>query len=286
MITLAKLKDLRAAIRQQKQLRKRIAFVPTMGNLHAGHIELVRRGLEAADYVVTSIFVNPLQFGANEDLDKYPRTLEADKAQLVNAGNHVLYTPTISEIYPRGSDHHTRVSVPDVTQGHCGKSRPGHFEGVATVVNILFNQVQPDIAFFGEKDYQQVAVIRKMVRDLCLPVQIESVPTVRDANGLALSSRNGYLDVEQKQTAATLYRVLCDTAEAISGGENDYGKLTDEATRRLIAAGFVVDYFSIAHSETLAPASAGDQDITLLAAAFLGNTRLIDNLSLTLQTSG
>jgi pantoate--beta-alanine ligase len=282
MITVSRIKELRAAIRQQKQLGKRIGFVPTMGNLHAGHIELVRKALAAADYVVTSIYVNPLQFSAGEDLDKYPRTLDADKTQLVNAGNHVLYIPTTGEIYPRGLEHHTKVIVPDITDSHCGASRPGHFTGVSTVVNILFNQVQPDIAFFGEKDFQQVAVIRKMVKDLCMPLQIETVPTVRESSGLAMSSRNGYLSAEEKQTASTIYRLLSATAKQIMGGERDYKMLTETAVGQLTETGFNVDYFTIASSETLSPATMDESSITLLTAAYLGKTRLIDNISLTL----
>lgn len=283
MITVSRIKDLRAAIQQQKLARKRVAFVPTMGNLHAGHISLVKRAHEMADYVVTSIFVNPLQFGAHEDLDKYPRTLDADKAQLVNAGNHVLYTPTTTQIYPKGLDQHTKVIVPGITESHCGASRPGHFTGVSTVVNILFNLVQPDIALFGEKDFQQVAVIRKMVKDLGLPIQIETVATMREASGLAMSSRNGYLSAAEKQVAAKLYKLLTETGKQIEQGQRDYKALIQNGKETLTAAGFEVDYLSIAQSETLAPAKPDDLDITLLVAAKLGTTRLIDNISVCLS---
>lgn len=282
MITLSKVKDLRAAIAQQKQLGKRVALVPTMGNLHAGHLALVRKAREVADYVVTSIFVNPLQFGPGEDLDKYPRTLDADKAALVNGGNNLLYVPSVDQIYPNGMEAHTKVIVPGLTETHCGQSRPGHFTGVTTVVNILFNQVQPNVALFGEKDFQQVAVIRKMAKDLNLPITIETVPTVRESSGLAMSSRNGYLSPEERTAAATLYRVLSDTRARIEQGDREFAALSQLAQDQLSAAGFTLDYFSIAESETLAPASSASRDITLLVAAFLGKTRLIDNLSLSL----
>ncbi|MBK8970761.1 MAG: pantoate--beta-alanine ligase [Hahellaceae bacterium] len=285
MITVSRIKDLRAAIQQQKQARKRVAFVPTMGNLHAGHISLVKRAHEMADYVVTSIFVNPLQFGAHEDLDKYPRTLDADKAQLVNAGNHALYTPTATQIYPKGLEQHTKVIVPGITESHCGASRPGHFTGVSTVVNILFNLVQPDIALFGEKDYQQVAVIRKMVKDLGMPIQIETVATMREPSGLAMSSRNGYLSAAEKQTAAKIYKLLKDMASRIEKGARDYDSLILAGKATLADVGFEVDYLSIAQSDTLAPAKPEDSEITLLVAAKLGSTRLIDNISISLSTS-
>ena len=197
MNTVKTVRELRAAVARARSEGKRIGFVPTMGNLHAGHAALVKAG-ERADFVVVSIFVNPLQFGPSEDLDKYPRTLAADQERLLEAGCHLLFTPTVEEMYPDGMDGQTRIHVPGVSEGLCGASRPGHFEGVATVVSKLLNMVQPDLALFGEKDFQQLAVIRKLVRDLNLPVQIFGEPTVRAADGLALSSRNGYLDEQQR----------------------------------------------------------------------------------------
>ncbi|MBU6955422.1 pantoate--beta-alanine ligase [Hahella sp. HN01] len=279
MITIHRVKDLRAAIRQQRTQGKRIGLVPTMGNLHAGHVSLVKQAKELCDYVVTSIFVNPLQFGANEDLDKYPRTLDADKEKLVAAGNHLLFTPEVSQLYPEGLERHTKVITPALSELHCGASRPGHFTGVTTVVSMLFNMVQPDVAIFGEKDFQQLAVIRKMTRDLYLPIVVESGSTLRETDGLAMSSRNGYLSAEQRQTAPLLYKLLQESAEQIENGDKDFAAISAEANNKLTQAGFVPDYFNIVNSDTLSPAVASDRDITILAAAYLGTTRLIDNIS-------
>ena len=206
MNTVKTLRELRAAVAQARAEGKQIGFVPTMGNLHAGHVSLVEIAAQRADFVVASIFVNPLQFGAGEDLDKYPRTLAADQEKLLAAGCHLLFHPDVAEIYPHGMGDQTRVSVPGVSEGLCGASRPGHFEGVATVVTKLFNMVQPDLAVFGEKDYQQLAVIRALVQDLNMPIQIIGAPTQRAEDGLALSSRNGYLSDEQRAAAPALYR--------------------------------------------------------------------------------
>ncbi|MDI9246582.1 pantoate--beta-alanine ligase [Marinobacter sp. CHS3-4] len=279
MRTVHTLKELRTILRNYRQQGKRIALVPTMGNLHEGHISLVRRASETADVVVTSIFVNPMQFGATEDLDTYPRTLQEDQEALTAAGNTMVFAPSNSEIYPEGLARQTRVIVPEVSEGHCGASRPGHFEGVATVVAMLFNMVQPDVAVFGEKDFQQLAVIRKMTRDLMMPVEIVGAPTIRESDGLAKSSRNGYLSKSERATAPVVYKTLKDAAAKISQGRNDFKTIEDEATKALGEAGLRPDYFNIANSQTLQPAAADDKDITLLVAAFLGTTRLIDNLS-------
>ena len=281
MRTVHTIKELRAFVRSQRSRGKRIALVPTMGNLHEGHIALVHEASNLADVVITSIFVNPMQFGAHEDLDAYPRTLAEDQDKLQAAGNALLFAPTANEVYPHGLGDQTRVAVPNVSEGHCGTSRPGHFEGVATVVTMLFNMVQPDVAVFGEKDFQQLAVIRKLTTDLCFPIDIIGVPTVREDNGLAKSSRNGYLDSAQRQQASALYRELQTAADRLAGGSDDFVQITEQATTALAAAGFRPDYFNIVNSLTLKPASPGDAELTILAAAFLGTTRLIDNLSVT-----
>ncbi|MFJ4056458.1 pantoate--beta-alanine ligase [Pseudomonas sp. WHRI 8519] len=270
--------ELRAAIARARGEGKRIGFVPTMGNLHSGHAALVTKAAQRADFVVASIFVNPLQFGANEDLDKYPRTLAADQERLLQAGCDLLFAPTVQEMYPDGMAVQTRVSVPNLSEGLCGASRPGHFEGVATVVSKLFNMVQPDLAVFGEKDYQQLAVIRAMVRDLNMPIQIIGEPTVRAEDGLALSSRNGYLTAEQRATAPVVYRTLKHIGDAISRGQRDFAALVAEGQDQLAAAGLRPDYLQVRHALTLRPAMIDDRDLVILVAAYLGNTRLIDNL--------
>ncbi|MBB6341589.1 pantoate--beta-alanine ligase [Pseudomonas fluvialis] len=281
MNTVKTVRELRAAIARARAEGKRIGFVPTMGNLHSGHVALVEKASQRADFVVASIFVNPLQFGPNEDLAKYPRTLAADQEKLVSAGCHLLFAPTPEEMYPQGMDDQTRISVPVVSEGLCGGSRPGHFEGVATVVTKLFNMVQPDLAIFGEKDFQQLAVIRKLVRDLNLPVQIFGEPTVRADDGLALSSRNGYLSAEQRQVAPQLFATLKDMADSICGGRDDFSRLTLDGLKHLEKAGFRPDYLEIREAGSLRPAQAGDKELVILVAAYLGTTRLIDNLAFT-----
>ena len=281
MNTVKTVRELRAAIARARAEGKRIGFVPTMGNLHSGHVALVEKASQRADFVVASIFVNPLQFGPNEDLAKYPRTLAADQEKLVSAGCHLLFAPTPEEMYPQGMDDQTLISVPVVSEGLCGGSRPGHFEGVATVVAKLFNMVQPDLAIFGEKDFQQLAVIRKLVRDLNLPVQIFGEPTVRADDGLALSSRNGYLSAEQRQVAPQLFATLKDMADSICGGRDDFSRLTLDGLKHLEKAGFRPDYLEIREAGSLRPAQAGDKELVILVAAYLGTTRLIDNLAFT-----
>ncbi|MEX5364932.1 pantoate--beta-alanine ligase [Pseudomonas guariconensis] len=283
MNTVKTVRELRAAVARARGEGKRIGFVPTMGNLHSGHAALVTKAAQRADFVVASIFVNPLQFGAGEDLNKYPRTLAADQERLLEAGCHLLFAPTVEEMYPDGMAVQTRVSVPQLSEGLCGASRPGHFEGVATVVSKLFNMVQPDLAVFGEKDFQQLAVIRAMVRDLNMPIQIIGEPTVRAEDGLALSSRNGYLSPEQRAAAPALYRTLKTMAEAITKGQRDYPALIAEGQVQLVAAGFRPDYLEVRHAVTLRPAMIDDRDLVILAAAYMGTTRLIDNLYLHLD---
>ena len=272
------LRELRAAVAQARAEGKQIGFVPTMGNLHAGHVSLVQIAAQRADFVVASIFVNPLPFGAGEDLDKYPRTLAADQEKLLAAGCHLLFHPDVAEIYPHGMGDQTRVSVPGVSEGLCGASRPGHFEGVATVVTKLFNMVQPDLAVFGEKDYQQLAVIRALVQDLNMPIQIIGAPTQRAEDGLALSSRNGYLSDEQRAAAPALYRGLQTIAEELRRGARDYARLIETAQAQQRTAGFIPDYLEIRNAVTLRPAQIDDRHLVILTAAQLGSTRLIDNL--------
>lgn len=279
MITLKTVRELRAAIARARGEGKRIALVPTMGNLHAGHIALVEKARQRADFVVASIFVNPLQFGPTEDLDKYPRTLAADQEKLLEGGCNLLFAPSAEEMYPGGMQGQTRIAVPGVSEGLCGAARPGHFEGVATVVTKLFNIAQPDIALFGEKDYQQLAVIRALVRDLNMPIQIFGEPTVRAADGLALSSRNGYLNDEQRSVAPALYRTLCDIGAAIQAGERDFTTLCARGLETLRQSGFRPDYLEIREAASLRPANPGDRRLVVLGAAYLGTTRLIDNLS-------
>ncbi len=278
MNTVKNLQQLRAAISRARSEGKRIAFVPTMGNLHAGHIALIQHATERADFVVASIFVNPLQFGANEDLDSYPRTLAADQSKLLEAGCNLLFTPDAQEMYPQGMAQQTIVSVPGVSAGLCGGSRPGHFDGVATIVCKLFNMVQPDIALFGEKDFQQLAVIRKMVADLNIPVHIFGVPIVRDHDGLALSSRNGYLSAQQRAVAPALQQSLQALKAQIKNGRRDYATLFEQFKTDLQAAGFRLDYVELRDALSLQPAAMDSTQLVLLAAAYLGSTRLIDNL--------
>ncbi|HCN46247.1 MAG TPA: pantoate--beta-alanine ligase [Pseudomonas sp.] len=283
MNTVKTVLELRAAVARARGEGKRIAFVPTMGNLHSGHAALVTKAAQRADFVVASIFVNPLQFGPSEDLDKYPRTLAADQEKLFEAGCNLLFAPTVDEMYPDGMGVQTRVSVPQLSEGLCGASRPGHFEGVATVVSKLFNMVQPDIAVFGQKDFQQLAVIRAMVRDLNMPIQIIGEPTVRAEDGLALSSRNGYLNAEQRATAPVVYRTLNQLADGIRQGRRDFPALIAEGQQTLVAAGLKPDYLEVRQALALRPATATDRDLVILVAAYLGPTRLIDNLHLNLD---
>ncbi len=268
--------ELRRIVAEWRAAGHKVALVPTMGALHDGHLALVREAQRHADKVVVSIFVNPIQFGPNEDFDAYPRTLDADRAALATVGAALVYAPTVGEMYPEGFA--TTISVTGVSEGLCGATRPGHFSGVATVVTKLLLQAQPDAACFGEKDYQQLQVIRRFVRDLDIPVEIVGVPTVREADGLARSSRNAYLSVEERAAAPALHRTLSDTAAAIRAGAAVDAAL--EAGRRaILAAGFVsVDYLELRAAEGLAPLAALDRPARLLVAARIGKTRLIDNI--------
>ncbi len=279
MKTIQAIAGLRDQLAKWRSHGQTIALVPTMGNLHAGHLRLVEKAGEQADRVVVSIFVNPLQFGPGEDYDRYPRTLEEDREQLALLKVDLLFVPSVAEIYPNSLDQGSYVEVPGVTGILCGAHRPGHFRGVTTVVAKLFNLVQPDIALFGEKDYQQLQAIRKMVADLNFPVRIGSVPIVREADGLALSSRNRYLSPRERVLAPALYQSLCLARDAIIGGERDFVAMARRQTGFLQRRGFQPEYFEILRPD-LSPATAGDRPLVILAAAWLGQTRLIDNLSL------
>jgi pantoate--beta-alanine ligase len=262
---------------------ERVAFVPTMGNLHAGHLKLVKEAKAAAERVVVSIFVNPLQFGAGEDFAAYPHTPGQDQDKLREAGVDLLFMPAEAEVYPHGRDGVSVVEVPVISGILCGASRPGHFRGVATVVNKLFNMVQPELAFFGEKDYQQLTVLRRMVRDLNIPITLTGVPTEREADGLAMSSRNGYLTPEERAIAPALHRVLCDLAEKCRRGRHDFAAVESEAASLLTAHGFRPDYISIRRSVDLETPEMGEKQLVVLAAAYLGRARLIDNLLINLN---
>jgi len=277
MRTVNSIADLRRQLNAWRQQGQKIAFVPTMGNLHDGHLSLVKQARQHADKVVVSIFVNPLQFGPDEDFDNYPRTLVADSARL-EAVADLLFAPPVAEVYPSGYGAATQVEVPDVSVGLCAESRPGHFVGVTTVVAKLFNLVQPDVALFGDKDYQQLQVIRRLVADLCFPVEIIAVPTVREADGLAMSSRNVYLSAVERETAPKLYQALQLTAQGLVQGQADFAALERQGVGILESAGFVPEYFAIRQANTLRPAKSGMTEVVILVAARLGKTRLIDNL--------
>jgi pantoate--beta-alanine ligase len=274
--------SLRDALKKERMAGKRIGFVPTMGNLHEGHISLIERARETNDIVVCSIFVNGLQFGLNEDWDKYPRTFENDCNKLRGAGCDFLFHPDDVEMYPNGMDTQTRVICPTMTDVLCGASRPGHFEGVTTVVTKLFNIVQPDEAVFGIKDYQQLAVIRRMAEDLCMPVQITAGDILREADGLAMSSRNGYITEDERPRVICLNRALNWAKEQIEQGRKDFDAIRSEALKQIEDTGFRIDYFSICDSKTLASAAVDDLQITLLGAMYTSGARLIDNISLDL----
>ena len=277
MQTVHTIAELRAQVMAWKRAGEQVALVPTMGNLHRGHIHLVECARELAPRTVASIFVNPMQFGPSEDFAAYPRTLDADSRQLETAGLDLLFAPSVAEVYPRPLEQMTQVTVPELPTVLCGASRPTHFSGVTTVVSKLFNMVQPDIAVFGEKDWQQLVIIRRMATDLDMPVAIVGVPTVREPDGLALSSRNGYLSAEERAIAPTLYATLRATAERLRAGERDFAALEAEAKAQLASAGFRPDYFEIRRPADLQRPNLEDAELRIFAAAWLGRARLIDN---------
>jgi pantoate--beta-alanine ligase len=274
--------ELRQYVQHWKDHGQSIAFIPTMGNLHAGHMSLIEKGQSLCDRSICSIFVNPMQFGPNEDWDHYPRSLESDIDQLEAIGCDLVYLPTASELYPEGLDKISHVEVTGLTERYEGAHRPGHFTGVATVVLKLFNIVKPDVSVFGKKDFQQYRVISKMVQDFNLEVQIIGQETTREASGLASSSRNQYLDDAQKEKAAMIYRQLQQSARLIEEGERDFEMLQQRAIDSLDAAGFETDYFCVCNAETLLPASPDDRDLVILVTAALGPTRLLDNIEVSL----
>ena len=284
MNTVESIKDLRAQVKSWRMQGLTIAFVPTMGNLHDGHLALVKAAHIHADKVIASIFVNPMQFGLSEDIDNYPRTLAQDKASLTEVDTDLLFTPTADIIYPKGFGENSYVEVPNISDLYCGASRPGHFRGVTTVVCKLFNLVQPDSACFGSKDYQQLQVIQTMVEDLSMPVEIIPVEIIRETSGLAMSSRNGYLTPEELAIAPALYQTLqwLNTELRKSHQPRDHAVLIMQASEKIDNAGLKTDYINLCHAKTLAPATPNDKDIVILAAAYLGKARLIDNMPVSL----
>lgn len=287
MKTVTNINELRTQVKKWRQQGLSIAFVPTMGNLHAGHISLVDEAHKHADKVIASIFINPMQFGENEDIDSYPRTMENDQQKLIAAGTDLLFTPTPEIVYPKGIAKQSYVEVPNVSNLYCGESRPGHFRGVATVVCKLFNLVQPDVACFGLKDYQQVQVIQTMVEDLSMPIKIVPVATSREESGLALSSRNGYLTAQEKTIAPALQQNLQWLAQEIKTGFSqqesiDFIGLAKKAAKAIDEQGMKTDYIHVCHAQTLQPASEDDVTLVIIAAAYCGKARLIDNLQLNL----
>ena len=272
-----KINALREKLGSVRKADKNIALVPTMGNLHEGHLSLVKLAQSLADYIVVSIFVNPTQFVAGEDFDNYPRTLDADLDYLKHLNVDLVFMPDMEALYPDDVQITTEVIVPELDSIYCGEYRPGHFKGVVTVVCKLFNIVQPDIAVFGEKDYQQLLVIRSLVKNLNLPIDIYGAATMRETDGLAMSSRNMYLTEAERQKAPLLFKAIAEVADSISKGESDYENLERNAISSLKEAGFKPEYFSICDSKTLKRPI--NQELVVLAAAWLGKARLIDNVA-------
>jgi pantoate--beta-alanine ligase len=270
--------DLRALLTVWHPEGDRIALVPTMGNLHKGHLKLVEMAKEHAERVIVSVFVNPTQFGPNEDFDAYPRTLDKDAMKLTRAGADVLFAPSVAEMYPEGSDNATRIFVPHLSDELEGVARPGHFTGVTSVVARLFNICHPNVAVFGQKDYQQFVILKRMAEDLHLPVKLIAVPTERDANGLALSSRNSYLDDNQRETATAISQVLNSLLSMVEDGNRDFAALEQSAAEQIAAAGLQSDYVAIRDAGDLSAPGDASLHLVALAAARCGTVRLIDNV--------
>jgi pantoate--beta-alanine ligase len=278
METVTTIAAVRERVRAWHKQGLRVAFVPTMGNLHAGHVSLIEAASKHGDRFVASIFVNPMQFGPNEDFAHYPRTPTQDEGMLEDAGCDLMFMPDVAEIYPNGSEKATRIDVPGLSRILCGEFRPGHFEGVATIVAKLFHIVEPDVAVFGEKDFQQLTVIRRMVADLCIPVQIIGAPTMRDADGLAMSSRNQYLSAQERQTAPRIYEILTATAKRLQAGGNEFASMEQAGRQALEAAGLRPEYFAVRQAVDLSAPTAETDHLVVLTAARLGKARLIDNI--------
>lgn len=281
MITEHAIKNTRSAVAGWRRRGEYVALVPTMGNLHEGHLQLVKQARQRADRVVASLFVNPLQFAPGEDYDRYPRTLEADGMRLAEAGVDLLFAPEAATMFPPETTWgQTRVEVPGLSDILCGAQRPGHFAGVATVVTKLFNIVGPDVAYFGEKDFQQLLLVRQLVDDLSLPVEVVAVPTVREADGLAMSSRNGYLDAGERARAPALWQALQTAREQVLHGGIELAAIEAQAQDTLVQAGLEPDYVSVRRAADLAVPKADDRELVIVAAVRLGSTRLIDNITL------
>jgi pantoate--beta-alanine ligase len=278
METVTTIAAVRDRVRRWHGEGRRVAFVPTMGNLHPGHVSLIEMARSHGDRFVASIFVNPMQFGPNEDFAHYPRTPAQDARMLADAGCDLMFMPDVTEIYPNGSERATRVEVPGLSSILDGEFRPGHFEGVATIVAKLFHIVEPDVAVFGEKDFQQLTIIRRMVADLCMPITIIAAPTVRDPDGLAMSSRNQYLTDEERKTAPVIHQLLHSATERLRSGDRDFAAIERNGLQALEAGGFRPDYFAVRRADDLSTPQADTRHFVVLTAARLGRARLIDNL--------
>ena len=278
MRTLHSIADVRAAIHAYREAGDRVALVPTMGNLHKGHLSLVELASQHAEHVIVSVFVNPTQFGPNEDYEDYPRTLETDARKLSRAGVDILFAPAVNEMYPDGSEHSTEVMVPELSAELCGVDRPGHFTGVTSVVCRLFNICTPDVAVFGQKDLQQLVILRRMVTDLHLPIELLVGPTVREKSGLAMSSRNGNLDEVQKDQAAILFRALEHAADTLRTGSGDAAAIEHSAVAEIEAAGLAPEYLAVRALDDLSVPTVATGRLAVLTAARLGSVRLIDNI--------
>jgi pantoate--beta-alanine ligase len=274
--------ELQQYVQHWKDHKQSIAFIPTMGNLHQGHLSLIEKGQSLCDRSICSIFVNPMQFGPNEDFNHYPRTLDQDIELLESIGCDLVYMPTASELYPQGLDKISQIIVTDLSEAYEGANRPGHFTGVATIVAKLFNIVKPNISVFGKKDYQQYCVIKKMTQDLNLDVEIIGQETSREPSGLATSSRNQYLNEEQESKAGLIYATLQEAANKILNGERNFDLIEKQATRKLQQTGFDTDYFNICNADTLKSATSEDRKLVILVTTHLGNTRLLDNIEIDL----